>query len=80
MSLKKFTAKLLLALLSTIFLLQVPTTTVLVEASSQASTCSPSFTARKQRILWYYRTYNGSYQKRLWSITHNKWLTDWLPA
>lgn len=79
MSLKKFTAKLLLALLSTIFILQMPTT-VLVEASSQASTYSPSFTARKQRVLWYYRTYNGSYQKRLWSITHNKWLTDWLPV
>ena len=27
---------------------------------------------------WYYRTYNGREQKRLWSITEGKWLTDWM--
>ena len=27
---------------------------------------------------WYYRTYNGVYQKRLWSLTDQKWLTDWI--
>lgn len=29
---------------------------------------------------WFYRTYNGVYQKRLWSYTQNKWLTDWIDA
>jgi len=27
---------------------------------------------------WYYRTYNGVYQKRLWSLSKQKWLTDWI--
>ena len=30
------------------------------------------------KTKWYYRTYNGIYQKRLWSSTQNKWLTDWM--
>lgn len=36
--------------------------------------------ARAIDTQWYYRFYNGVYQKRLWSITQNKWLTDWIPA
>ncbi|MBQ8315567.1 MAG: hypothetical protein IJX95_07495 [Lachnospiraceae bacterium] len=27
---------------------------------------------------WVYRFHNGVYQKRLWSSTQNKWLTDWM--
>ena len=27
---------------------------------------------------WYYRYWYGVYQKRLWSITYGKWLTDWI--
>lgn len=27
---------------------------------------------------WFYRTYNGQAQKRLWSVTEEKWLTDWM--
>ncbi|WP_156778670.1 hypothetical protein [Clostridium formicaceticum] len=26
---------------------------------------------------WRYRVVDGRLQKRLWSITYNKWLTDW---
>ncbi len=35
---------------------------------------------RAEQTKWYYRTYNGQYQKRLWSITEGHWLTDWMPA
>ena len=28
---------------------------------------------------WRYRVYNGQRQMRLWSITNEVWLTDWLP-
>lgn len=31
---------------------------------------------------WFYR-YNeelGRYEKRLWSFTYGKWLTDWIPT
>jgi len=36
--------------------------------------------ARTIETKWYYRTYNGVYQKRLWSLTDQKWLTDWMDA
>ncbi len=36
--------------------------------------------ARAIETKWYYRTYNGVYQKRLWSLTDQKWLTDWMDA
>lgn len=33
---------------------------------------------RVEETKWFYRTYNGKLQKRLWSVTHEKWLTDWM--
>ncbi len=27
---------------------------------------------------WYYRINNGYIEKRLWSHTYGKWLTDWI--
>lgn len=27
---------------------------------------------------WYYRDVKGGTQKRLWSVTEGKWLTDWM--
>ncbi len=32
---------------------------------------------RVQKTEWRYRTHEGRLQKRLWSITKGKWLTDW---
>ncbi|QIB70308.1 hypothetical protein Ami103574_13850 [Aminipila butyrica] len=32
---------------------------------------------RAAETEWRFRTVNGKGQKRLWSITYNKWLTDW---
>lgn len=31
-----------------------------------------------EETVWYTRWYNGKQQKRLWSITHSRWLTDWI--
>ncbi len=31
-----------------------------------------------EQTKWYYREYNGNIEKRLWSITYGKWLTDWI--
>lgn len=31
-----------------------------------------------EQTQWYYRTYNGQRQKRLWSLTRGIWLTDWM--
>ncbi len=31
-----------------------------------------------EQTEWIYRTNNGNIEKRLWSITYGKWLTDWI--
>lgn len=41
------------------------------------NTNSPISTLTEQKE-WILRVYNGYRQKRLWSITYNKWLTDWI--
>lgn len=33
---------------------------------------------RAEETVWYYRTINGQMQMRLWSITYDVWLTDWI--
>lgn len=33
---------------------------------------------KAEETRWYYREYNGNIEKRLWSITYGKWLTDWI--
>lgn len=35
---------------------------------------------RAEQTIWYYRVNNGVVQKRLWSITYQRWLTDWMDA
>ena len=34
---------------------------------------------RAEQTQWYYRINNGIPEKRLWSITYQRWLTDWIP-
>lgn len=31
-----------------------------------------------EETVWYTRVYNGILQKRLWSITYGRWLTEWI--
>ena len=31
-----------------------------------------------EETVWYTRVHNGVLQKRLWSITYGRWLTDWI--
>ncbi len=33
---------------------------------------------RAEETEWVVRIYNGRVEKRLWSITYGKWLTDWI--
>lgn len=33
---------------------------------------------RAESTEWRYRKYNGKWQKRLWSATYQRWLTDWI--
>lgn len=43
-------------------------------ASASNGEASPAASDR----VWYYRNYNGKLQKRCWSMTWAKWLTDWI--
>ena len=36
-----------------------------------------SITPYAEETTWFYRTVDGKLQKRLWSNTYGKWLTDW---
>jgi len=33
---------------------------------------------RAEETAWYFRVFNGMVQKRLWSYTYGRWLTDWI--
>ena len=33
---------------------------------------------REEMYVWFYRTYEGRRQKRLWSLTYGYWVTDWI--
>lgn len=36
-----------------------------------------NITVYAEQTEWVYRFMDGKLQKRLWSITYNKWLTNW---
>lgn len=33
---------------------------------------------RQEETIWYFRIYQGRRQMRLWSLTYERWLTDWI--
>ncbi len=33
---------------------------------------------RAEEVEWAFRIHNGNLEKRLWSNTYGKWLTDWI--
>ena len=72
---KKFILKVCPCILGSAFLLQAFADTLSNNYSSQSIS-----NARVEQVTWKYRTYKGKKQRRLWSITYEKWLTDWLPA
>ncbi|WP_312651834.1 hypothetical protein [Aminipila sp.] len=44
-----------------------------ISSVDQSNVLSP----RSEQTVWKYRTVDDKVQKRLWSKTYNKWLTDW---
>ena len=36
-----------------------------------------SIDSRAEEVEWVFRDYNGQMQRRLWSYTEGKWLTEW---
>lgn len=56
----------------------VPIYSIETDTSQSAQAISEQATPRAEQTQWYYRVYNGKKQKRLWSITNQCWLTDWI--
>ena len=76
MKLKKLAISFLLVLLIVVSLLG----TVSAANVSVAAPEAESGVARAEETEWYYRVNNGVLEKRLWSITYGKWLTEWEPV
>lgn len=41
---------------------------------------APSEGYRIEQTVWFFRNNNGILEKRLWSLTYGRWLTDWIPC
>ncbi|NCB62567.1 MAG: hypothetical protein EOM52_02975 [Clostridia bacterium] len=46
-------------------------------ATPQKISESAMISTRGEQTEWRFRTTNGYLEKRLWSLTYNRWLTDW---
>ena len=68
-------------LLLTIFTLTVSNNMDAIAAPSKMLnpiTKESQSSPRAEETKWCYRIVNGQLQKRLYSITYGKWLTDWI--
>ncbi|AOY74541.1 hypothetical protein [Clostridium formicaceticum] len=50
---------------------------VVYAAETMIYTKDTNVVINAEETEWRYRVVDGRLQKRLWSITYNKWLTDW---
>ena len=74
---RKKIVKLLLGTLTAMMLFGMPV--MANEASHEVDIVSiEEEQTREEVFMWYYRTYEGRRQKRLWSITYGYWVTDWI--
>lgn len=80
MNFKKFIFRSFTYAIGVLFLLQTYITPIYAKSTLQNQHQKSASIARAEQVEWRYRTYKGKKQKRLWSITYEKWLTDWLPA
>jgi hypothetical protein len=75
----KKTIKLLLGIITATMLMSmpviasepIPESETMVEVGEEEPT-------REEELMWFFRTYNGMRQKRLWSLTYQHWVTDWI--
>lgn len=49
-----------------------------VSQAGQTASIENPITPQAEQTVWCTRTHNGKRQKRLWSITYQRWLTDWI--
>lgn len=68
--------KLLAGMVLSMSLITVCVPTVPVRAATPGS--GSEITPNAEEKQWFFRVHNGILQRRLWSITYRKWLTDWI--
>lgn len=56
----------------------VPVAATEPEAPQPAQLTAGEATPQGEQTEWYHRNLDGKWQKRLWSITECRWLTDWI--
>ncbi len=61
------------------FSLALPVLALGSEQVPETATDEEIIVMRAEQTMWYYRVTNGAREKRLWSLTYGKWLTDWMP-
>ena len=72
---KKIVAFILI--LNLCFAVSIPALAADFDATQEKS--NSEVVTRAEETEWRYRVYNGQKQKRLWSITNERWLTEWMP-
>ncbi len=79
---KRYKKMLSLSLTFTIAITMLSMTCSAVTIDSNASNAiyqtTQSITPYAEVTQYYYRTYLGRQQYRIWSVTYAKWLTDWI--
>lgn len=69
--------KLLTSLIIVLLSLNVLPINAAAEAVTPTAISEESVTPASEETVWYNRIYNGKLQRRLWSLTYQKWLTEW---
>ena len=68
-----------LALVLSISVVAYAETVVYPEENEISETVIPGDSPQAEETCWYFRTTDdGLFQKRLWSLTYGRWLTDWI--
>lgn len=68
-----------LALVLSISVVAYAETVVHPEENEVSETVIPGDSPQAEETCWYFRTTDdGLFQKRLWSLTYGRWLTDWI--
>lgn len=49
-------------------------------AEPETNNAETEIVTRAEITEWHYKVVNGVWYKRLWSITYQRWLTEWMPV
>ena len=72
-------------IISALFALMITSTALPIYAQETTTPVETQITTNEEGVMplayeykWYYRTYKGKEQMRLWCITTGEWVTDWI--